>query len=200
MRPTGDAVSDDPYRILFICTGNICRSPFMERLMRARLDDALGAASGRIVVSSAGTWALTGEPMNDDAAEVLREYGGDPAGFVARGLDADEVNAADLVLTATREHRSIVVSEVPRAASKTATLREFARLLSGVTITPADADVADRLVAVATAAFKRRGLVPAVEPAEDDIPDPYRGPREGYVEAARLIDAALAVPLAMLVS
>jgi protein-tyrosine phosphatase len=107
-----------------------------------------------------------------------------------------------LVLTATREHRSHVVTEVPRAANKIATLREFARLLTDVTIAeivPAGADPADQMAAVAAAALTRRGLVPAVEPAADEIPDPFRGPREGYVEAAQLIDAALAVPLGLLV-
>jgi protein-tyrosine phosphatase len=194
-------VTDSPYRILFVCTGNICRSPFMERLTRARLDTSLGSASHRIEVSSAGTWALVGESMTDDAAEVLRGYGGDSAGFVARAVRTDEIEAADLVLTATRDHRSFVVTEVPRAAGKTATLREFARLLTDVTIAdvvPAGADPAAQMATITASAFAKRGLVPAVEPAEDDVPDPYRGPREGYVVAARLIDGALSVPLSLL--
>ena len=194
-------MTDSAYRILFVCTGNICRSPFMERLMRARLDASLGTLADRIAVSSAGTWAVVGEQMWHDAAETLRERGGDPTGFVARSLQAEDINAADLVLTATRDHRSFVVTEVPRAAGKTATLREFARLLTGVTIADivaAGADPAAQMAAVATAAFTQRGLVPAVEPTEDDVPDPYRGPREGYVEAAELIDTALAVPLHLL--
>lgn len=169
--------------------------------MRTRLDERLGSSAARISIESSGTWALVGEPMTDDAAAVLREYGGDPSGFVARSLVADDIESADLVLTATRDHRSQVVTEAPRAAGKTATVREFARLLNDVTIADivaAGADPARQMAAVATAAFSRRGLVPAVEPAEDDIPDPFRGPHEGYVEAGRLIDAALAVPIALL--
>jgi protein-tyrosine phosphatase len=187
-----------PYRILFVCTGNICRSPFMERLMRARLDAKLGTSAGRIQLASAGTWAMVGEPMAEAAATSLVRYGGDPSGFVARSLDAEEINAADLVLTATRDHRSMVVTTVPRAAGKVATLREFARLLSGVTIAkivPAGADPANQFRAIAAAAFAQRGVVPAVDPVEDDIPDPYGGPDAGYQLAAELIDEALRVPL-----
>jgi protein-tyrosine phosphatase len=194
-------MSDTPYRILFVCTGNICRSPFMERLLRARLDQSLGDAASRIEVSSAGTGALIGEPMARDAAEILREYGGDPDGFVGRSLEIEEIDAADLVLTATREHRMLVVTAVPNALGKTATLREFARLVGDVTIDDlgdVDADPATQMAAIAAAAFSRRGLVPPLDPADDEIPDPYRGPREGYEEAAQLIDAALAVPIALL--
>jgi protein-tyrosine phosphatase len=196
-----DEVSAGPFRILFVCTGNICRSPFMERLIRVRLETSLRDRRDRIEVSSAGTWGLTGEPMSPDMAELLVEYGADPVGFVARDLTPDDIIAADLVLTASREHRSLVVTDVPRAAGKSATLREFARLLADVTIAEivsAGADPADQMRAVAQVAFARRGLVPAVDPTDDDIPDPYGGPREGYQLAARLIEEASSVFLALL--
>jgi protein-tyrosine phosphatase len=189
------------FRILFVCTGNICRSPFMERLMRARLETAFGERAQRIKLGSAGTAAMVGAPMAEPAAALLVKYGGDPSGFVARDLKRMHVQTADLILTATRDHRAAVVTTLPRAAGKTATLREFARLLDGVgvgQIGTAEPDPADQLRALAFAAFKQRGVVPAVDPAGDDIPDPYGEPDEIYRLAAKLINEALAVPLALL--
>jgi protein-tyrosine phosphatase len=198
-------LSESTYRILMVCTGNICRSPVMERLLVARLREHLSAAdAARFEVGSAGTWAMVGEAMSPEAAETLLGLGGDPDGFLGRDLTA-ELLEADLVLTATREHRAHVVAEVPRAASRTLTLREFARLLGSVTaVDIAQAaprgDPVDRMRAIAAAAFSNRGLVPIDDPADDDIADPYRRDRAAYERAAAEIDAALMVPLTLLFS
>lgn len=191
----------DTYRILVVCTGNICRSPFAERLLRARLGERLGADATRIEVASAGTWGLVGEAMMPEAAETLRRYGGDPEGFAACALAEPQIEAADLVLGLTREHRGSVVTMVPRAASKTVTLLEYARLLGGVTnddLGYAGPDPVERFRAITAAAFGRRGYVPIDDPSDDDVPDPFGGPMSAYELAAELIDRALEVPLALL--
>jgi protein-tyrosine phosphatase len=196
-------LSDSTYRILMVCTGNICRSPVMERLLVARLRERLGAqAAARFEIGSCGTWAMLGEQMSPEALATLVDLGGDGEGFTPRELTADLVGA-DLILTATREHRGRVVSEVPRAAARTLTLREFARLLGRVTAADiaaqaASDDPVDRMRAIVAAAFANRGLVPADDPADDDIADPYRRDRAAFTRAAREIDAALSVPLALL--
>lgn len=187
------------YRILFVCTGNICRSPFAERLLRARLDERFGDEARRIEVASAGTWGLVGEPMQPEAAETLIRYGGAAEGFAARELTPDQIEQADLVLGLAREHRSKVVTMCPRASARTVTLLEYARLLTGVT--PADVsgpDLVSRFRAITDLAFSRRGYVPVDDPADDDVPDPYGGKQSGYERAAELIDAGLAVPLGLL--
>jgi protein-tyrosine phosphatase len=186
-------VSDPAYRILIICTGNICRSPFAERLFAARLREGLGAeVASQFEVSSAGTWGLVGEPMQPEAARALVARGGDPAGFVARELTVDMVNEADLVLGATREHRAAAVTFDPRASSRTLTLRELARLLGPVGPAAITAtEPAERMAQVLTAAIANRGLVPPVDPRDDDIADPYGQSRSAYERAAEEIDAAL---------
>jgi protein-tyrosine phosphatase len=137
--------------------------------------------------------------MDPVAAETLRQHGGEPRGFVARGLTAELIEAADLVLAAARDHRSAVVTTVPRATAKTLTLREFARLLGPVDPARIDGtDPVDRMRAMVALAFDNRGLVPPGSPTDDDIPDPYRGERSVYERAADLIDAAIAVPVARL--
>jgi protein-tyrosine phosphatase len=191
----------ETYRILIVCTGNICRSPFAERLLRARLHERLGADAASIEVSSAGTWGLVDEPMQAESAETLLRYGGDPDGFAARALTPEQIEEADLVLGLTREHRSKVVMMSPRATGRTVTLLEYARLLSGVTaadLPASDGGLVARLRAVTELAFSRRGYVALDDPADDDVPDPYGGKMAGYERAAELIDAAIAVPLALL--
>src|SRR4051794_35150893 len=102
-----------------VCTGNICRSPLMERLFVARLQAKLPAPqAARFEVGSCGTWGLDGWAMEPAAAETLTGLGGDPVGFQARAMTAALLDA-DLILVATREHRRLVVTEAPSALSRT---------------------------------------------------------------------------------
>src|SRR4051812_14826139 len=93
-----------PFSVLFVCTGNICRSPIAERLFLSRV-----RGGAPIVASSAGTRALVGEPMDAPSAEALRGLGGNPVGHVGRRLRAGEAAAADLILVAEANHRSAVM-------------------------------------------------------------------------------------------
>lgn len=187
------AAGEDLFRLLFVCTGNICRSAAAERLARAGLATRLGPAAA-IEVTSAGTHGLVGEAMDADAAAALRALGGDPDGFVARRLDATSVAGVDLVLTATRAHRAAVVRQAPTLLRRTFTIREFARLAAAVdrAALPADAAGPERLrVAVEEAAALRGLLAPPASPDEDDVTDPYGGPSGLHETTLRTLVAAL---------
>jgi low molecular weight protein-tyrosine phosphatase len=113
--------------VLFVCTGNICRSPIAERLA--------AAYSARFKVpdfsaSSAGTRALIAHPIQEEAALVLEKLGGEASNFAARQLTSRIASDADLVLTMTRAHRDIVLAHAPRQLHRTFTLSEAARLVS----------------------------------------------------------------------
>ena len=108
-------------RILFVCTGNICRSPMAEYLLRARLADL----PGPIAVHSAGVGALTGDPMHPQTLRVLRERGIDGEDFVATYLTPDAIAEHDLVLGLSRSHRDDATAKVPMAWRRIVTLREF---------------------------------------------------------------------------
>ncbi len=119
------------FRVLFVCTGNVCRSPAAELLF------ARAAVGYDIASASAGTNGLTGHGVDDPTAYALKEIGVDPSRHVAQRLTPALMNAADLILTATTEHRSVVVQQMPLGFRRTFTLREFARL--GAELDPLDA-------------------------------------------------------------
>jgi sulfate adenylyltransferase len=108
-----------PLRVLFVCTANTCRSPFMELLARHRAGDALA-------VSSAGTHGLTDQPMTEEMADRLRERGISPDGFRSRPLTGALVEEADLVLTAEAAHRAFALAEWPAASGRILTLGQLA--------------------------------------------------------------------------
>lgn len=92
-------------RILLVCTGNICRSPLAEALMRRALGER--GLEG-IDVASAGTGAWDGAPASEGAYLVGLERGLDLSGHRARLLTREMVDQADLILTMARHHRARV--------------------------------------------------------------------------------------------
>jgi protein-tyrosine phosphatase len=161
------------FRILTVCSGNICRSPVVERVLRARLADI-----PEIQIASAGTMAVVGEGMPLQAAAMAVELGGDPDGHIARQITTDLVDDADLILVAAREHRAAVAQLVPRASRKTFTLREFARLAENedTWATPLG-DESSNLASLPSFVAElaaRRGSVRPEDPSDDDVIDPYR--------------------------
>ena len=169
--------------ILTVCSGNICRSPLAEQLIRARTRDLPDAPA--ITVVSAGTYALDGDTMHAKSQEVARQLGiTDAHGHRARYLAAGHLRDADLVLAMARMHRRQIVSQEPRATKRTFTLREFARLADAVTdeqllgafaAVPPAAPLKDRLTAALELLASHRGQShTAAHPDEDDVLDPYQ--------------------------
>ncbi|BDX34262.1 hypothetical protein TUM20985_48090 [Mycobacterium antarcticum] len=156
--------------VLFVCTGNICRSPTAERLLVA-----LAPANGLhgIQASSAGVHAVIGHPIHPEAAPVLERLGGDTANFAARQLTAKIASAADFILTMTRAHRDAVLELAPHRLHRTFTLTEASRLI---------AERGARTVAELAA---RRSLVTA--DALLDIPDPIGQSTEVFAEIGEQI-------------
>ena len=155
------------FSVLFVCTGNICRSPLAERLFRTRI------LVPTITASSAGTGALVGYGIDGPSGLVLEELGGDPAGHAARALTREMAHAADLILTAQSSHRTLVLNAEPGLFRRTFTMREFARLgtnLGPIIGPPSEDQLLRERVARVSA---QRGWVEPPDSGTDEIGDPY---------------------------
>ncbi|NYI06422.1 arsenate reductase/protein-tyrosine-phosphatase family protein [Allostreptomyces psammosilenae] len=199
-QPVGTgAPAVDRFRIRYVCTGNICRSPMAERITRRELQLRLGPDAERIQVDSAGTWGHEGAAMESHAAAVLAEYGADIDDFRGRELLDEHVAEADLVLTFTRDHRAQVISMGYAAGLRTFTLKEFHRLVAA--IDPASlptGDVVARARTLVRAAAALRGWLLASSPEADEIDDPYGAPLTVFRDCGQEISTAVGSVLTVL--
>ena len=184
-------------RILIVCTGNICRSPFIERLLQHELDERRSVSERGIVVRSAGTAALVGSSMDAQAAAQLVAHGGDASGFRARDLTPALVAESDLVLTATRAHRGKVALMSPKVLRRVFTFCDFADLVAGAdgfTAPVMHTDPRGWVRQVTEKAAASRGFRPPLAPELADIVDPYRREDEMFVTMAQqIVDSMSAV-------
>lgn len=163
--------------ILAVCTGNICRSPAVELLLRAAVGDAFQ-------IASAGTHAVVGSGVSRPMAALLADAGLAPLFFSARQLFPEHVRAADLVLTATVAHRAAVVEMAPAAVRRTFTVLEFARIMALLGEHLGAEPLTDLVPRVAAARF-------AVDPGQDDLRDPYGQSDAVYLQSYDRIRAAV---------
>jgi len=106
--------------VLFVCTGNICRSPMAEGLFREAVK-----GRGDFKVMSAGLGAMDGQPPSAHSVNAMRELGIDIAGIRSRALKGDMVKEADFIFGMTHSHADTLLMLYPQAAEKVFLLREF---------------------------------------------------------------------------
>ena len=175
-------------RVLVVCTGNICRSAYVQYALQAQLNALLGDR-GRAEVTSAGTepnQALTVPgPLLDLAPSrrvraALTQHR--PQQLTGRSL-ADQ----DLVLTATDDHLDEVLREDPAAVRRTFTILGMGTLLRdhGEELAAAVPPGAGVTALVTALAELRSRLIAHGERPDADLPDPFRGPAEGYAAMAQ---------------
>lgn len=108
-------------KVLFVCTGNLCRSPMAEYLMRE-----MARQQGiEIEVKSAGIWAVHGEPPTEETIAVLQELGIDAKSHRSKPLDWDLLDWADLILTMEEWQKRQILAKLPEKSGKVFTLPEF---------------------------------------------------------------------------
>ncbi|MDR2723410.1 MAG: low molecular weight phosphatase family protein [Cellulomonadaceae bacterium] len=190
------------YRIVAVCTGNICRSPAMEVLLARMLDSS-------VTVSSAGTHGLPSWPVHPPMARLLREKIGEAdsqmVAFRSRRLTEAMVGEADLILTATASHRADVLALDPLALKRTMTLGEFARIAAalnnsagvshrfgertadGDAAQPSEMTDAERLQVLVPAVLAARHQFTDAKPSGDDIVDPYGLDDGVYADSLRQV-------------
>ncbi len=147
-------------------------------------------------IASAGTAALVGRPVDPGSAALLEEQGIGCNDFVARQLTAEMVRAADLVLTATREHRAEVSRTDPSGLKKAMALVDFSDLVSGMDtsdLKPSFMDPPDisPIALIVSGASRRRDQVAPSSDDEADIVDPFKRDDKVFQQMAREIEAVL---------
>ncbi len=166
-----------PLSVLFVCTANICRSPYMEITARH-----LAGADAAVEFSSAGTHGFREYAMDTVMAGTLAERGLNADAFLSQPLTGALIEDADLVLTAEATHRAFILDDHAAAFRKVFTLGQVAEVLRN---SPVGLTGENLLRALG----ERRG---ATEPRLD-VRDPYgRGPKAAE-EAAEQIDELLRV-------
>lgn len=110
--------------ILFVCTGNTCRSTMAEALFKKMLKDQ-GKEPNKLEIKSAGTCAWDGHDASPNTIEALRRKGIELEGFKSRLLTVDLIDQADLILTMTNNHKATTLYMRHDAENKVFTLKEY---------------------------------------------------------------------------
>ena len=110
------------YYVLFVCSGNTCRSPLAEALMKSGLEER---GMGGICVSSAGVSAAPGLRAAENTRLVARELGASLAGFKSSPVTARRVAVADLILAMESKHMHGILDRWPGAGDKTHVITDF---------------------------------------------------------------------------
>lgn len=170
-------------RILFVCTGNTCRSYMAESLMKELLDDP--PADDRlpkedIKISSAGLFAVEGDEANEEAEKALKKlYGIENEKHKARQLTEEMAEESDLIFTMEESQKHAILDCYPDAEGKVFSLKEFALGQQGE---DDEEDIDDPLGG-----------------NKIDVDDPYGGDLENYMECAQEIMELLKLSLKKLV-
>lgn len=172
--------------ILVVCTGNVCRSPIAEGMVRSILLTRFGDAAPS--VSSAGTAGWVGSAADPSSIAASAERGIDVSAHRARQLRADDVRSAELVLAMASEHRDAASRLFPGAAGMIFTLKELVLLLEDLPEAPSSGRPADVLAAQVSAANASR--VGAIRDwrRDENVMDPLGMPPDAFRAVARDLD------------
>jgi protein-tyrosine phosphatase len=168
--------------VLVVCTGNVCRSPIAEGLLRAAFAERLGPDV--LEVASAGTMGWTGSGADPRSIRAAGEHGVDISGHRAREVSDEDIARAELIVAMAPEHADAFAGE---ASSRTFTLKELVRLLEALPEVE-DAPLGRLSERIAEAdRLRREGF--EGDPMDEAIADPLGMPLDAFRAVAAELDA-----------
>lgn len=179
--------------ILFVCTGNTCRSPLAEGILRS-----LAKREGlELSVRSAGVAAMEGMPISKHSSDILRDKKGE-AGPASKALTPELADWADLILTMTISHKRLVIQRFPQTLDKVHALKEYTENDPSVldSIAEKEALISElqlkQVLGQPVTEEERERLWRLERRAPDyDVADPFGGTRSDYDLAAAEIEECL---------
>lgn len=175
--------------ILTVCSANICRSPFAEYVLQAKL----AGIDAPVVVHSAGIYAMGGSAMEHYAQDLATKWGAkDVDKHVSARVTREAVATSSLVLTATHSQSMALTDAVPEASTRVFTTREFGYLAARIDDTQFRAATADfgtnfaDLIAQIDQLRQQRES-PDGSALDVDVPDPFGGDQAYYERAQELM-------------
>ena len=117
-------------KIMFICTGNICRSAMAHRMLEKRAKEE----KKNIEVYSCGVYAINGDVPTYEGIEVMKEYGIDLSKHRATNIRNSGIEDMDVILCATNSHKNNVIAMYPKLKEKVFTMKEYAGYKEGLDI------------------------------------------------------------------
>jgi protein-tyrosine-phosphatase len=179
--------------VLFVCTGNTCRSPMAEGIFRKMIQDRGLKAD----IRSAGTYASDGAPASHNTLTILREKGIN-GNLASKSITAADVMWSNLILTMTMNHKQQVIQRYPDAVDKTFTLKEYVQnntaALHGIKERErlyAEWQIKQALGQPISEEERARMDELQASAPDFDINDPFGGPMEDYRQCAEQLEGCL---------
>lgn len=110
-------------KILFVCTGNICRSPMADWYLRKRVKEL--DLTEFFKIDSCGTYAINGEKASFNAIATMKRYDVDLENHLAKNIAEIDIDNVDLIITMTLKHKEFIKYKYPNVSTKVFTLVEY---------------------------------------------------------------------------
>ncbi len=117
-------MNENKFNILFVCSGNSCRSPMAEGVLKSKLPDNLRE---HVSVASAGTLGIDGAPATEFAIDVAAELGADISEHRSQGITEELAESADILFAMSYEHKDFLEKKFPQVRDNVFLLRSFGR-------------------------------------------------------------------------